>query len=412
MTIVRLNFVALFVCAGYLAQVPASQHAEGNMRGIKPHERTRLPALAGGCADSDGDTVCDEFDNCPNTYNPDQRDSEGFGASPGNRRVVSTTQSDVFSLLEADFDGDGDLDLLSAGPSKVTWYERTQNGFGPPSLIQQYAGDEFSSAWAIAIADLNVDGRPDVVVLSGYHAKSKSGYSLRWFVNRPHTSGPDFELSSFSPARDDFVHSVDGLVPFDADGDGDLDLLFDTIDMIWIENFGGGNFGTWPASNVIHDDSSPPTVADVDGDGLSDVLHIRWPGAVLWQRNLGAGVFDVEVEIGEGAGSPGTTSILPLDFEDDGDLDLVFAVEHPVDHVFWLENLGSATFSAAQTISTEPGGPSSIDSADFDGDGDVDFVVSARVDGTIGILENLGGRVRRVASRRSAGRRGGVRYRR
>ena len=46
-------------------------------RALTGSEVTQL--YGGGCPDIDGDGVCDDVDNCPNVYNPDQKDTDGDG---------------------------------------------------------------------------------------------------------------------------------------------------------------------------------------------------------------------------------------------------------------------------------------------------------------------------------------------
>lgn len=59
---------------------------------------------AQGCLDTDEDGVCDEFDNCPATPNPDQRDSDSdtIGDACDNCKLDAN-----FDQLDLDEDGDG-----------------------------------------------------------------------------------------------------------------------------------------------------------------------------------------------------------------------------------------------------------------------------------------------------------------
>ena len=57
------------------------------------------------CSDGDGDGICDNEDNCPTTYNPDQKDTDGDGVGDVCDNCASTANPDQ---ADADHDGVGD----------------------------------------------------------------------------------------------------------------------------------------------------------------------------------------------------------------------------------------------------------------------------------------------------------------
>ena len=59
-------------------------------------------SIGGGCVDTDGDTVCDFEDNCPNTVNPDQMDADGDGLGDACDGCPAQADPD-----QVDGDGDG-----------------------------------------------------------------------------------------------------------------------------------------------------------------------------------------------------------------------------------------------------------------------------------------------------------------
>jgi hypothetical protein len=68
-------------------------------------------SIGGGCVDTDGDTVCDFEDNCPNTVNPDQMDADGDGLGDACDNCPSQADAD-----QADSDGDGTGDACDNCP--------------------------------------------------------------------------------------------------------------------------------------------------------------------------------------------------------------------------------------------------------------------------------------------------------
>ena len=80
-------------------------------------------SVGGACADSDGDGVCDEDDNCPAVPNPDQsdKDKDGVGdvcdncptvANPDQKDSNGNGIGDACEIPKCDLDSDGDIDSL------------------------------------------------------------------------------------------------------------------------------------------------------------------------------------------------------------------------------------------------------------------------------------------------------------
>ena len=131
----------------------------------------------------------------------------------------------------ADLDGDGDVDIavgnfFGAANNKPGSYLLMNNGSGLFAKDTTRLPSELTTAaWgAVALADLNADGRPDLVV--GDHV----GGASRLYVNDGHgsfsaSSRIDLPLTTFGTAGAD---TVDILVA-DFDQDGKLDLVLSQV---------------------------------------------------------------------------------------------------------------------------------------------------------------------------------------
>ncbi len=155
-----------------------------------------------------------------------------------------------------------------------------------------------------AFADVNADGLTDLVVGNyGYFTQSNStatNASLYLYLNTGTATAPVFQLSSsdwlgmseFAPNDFDFAPSF-----ADMDGDGDNDLLVGSNlgSIYYYENVAGaGN-----PMNFVRDldvmwilldvgQASVPTVFDLDGDGLKDLLVGERQGNINFFKNVGS----------------------------------------------------------------------------------------------------------------------------
>ena len=314
------------------------------------------------------------------------RKNTGAGLDFEDPAIIGAAPNFVRSAKASDIDGDGVLDVVTASyfDGKIAWHKTIQ---GDDYFSEQFVISEASdNARDIASADIDGDGDMDVVTISG--ADTTGSYDkLSWYENLD-------GQGTFGDRNDIFFESYknpDGLLVFDIDGDGDIDVVtakeLGSGDAIyWYENLdGNGNFSSQQIVSTEVDRVSSLINADIDGDGFQDIVSTSFDDhKIAWYRNLeNSGSFgDQQIVITDGNSS--FISVYAADVDGDNDLDLVYAdnvtTNSSVDKITWIENTdGLGTFDNPQIITeTDSNGSTAVVATDIDNDGDIDVVATSR----------------------------------
>jgi hypothetical protein len=191
----------------------------------------------------------------------------------------------------------------------------------------------------------------------------------------------EFGVIALIPNGDEIVITANIRV-FDIDADGGRDILVTeplSNRTLWIHDCEVSCIST-----QLKDGMEQPVrtdVADLDGDGLNDIIiadiGILWPvddkvGRILFLRNMGDGSFNTEVLL-EDVGR--LVCAEAADLDQDGDLDLtVCEFGDQEGSIGWLEQ--KENFSWVHHILDPRPGAIHAEPFDFDGDGDLDIAVT------------------------------------
>jgi hypothetical protein len=289
------------------------------------------------------------------------------------------------SVALGDFDGDGKLDVAVANsgdsdagilsPSTVSVF--LDNGNGTFQAAQNYTTGGFPSS--VVVADFNGDGHLDLAVadfLDGNVAVLLGEGNGTFQAARYYAVG----VSPCSLAVGDF------------NADGYIDLAVANFNADTVTILLGNGDGTFQPgqSYTVGRHPCSVVVADFNRDGTPDLAvanqgtTLDHQGTVSILLGAGDGTFQAAQSYTVTSGS-GCRSIAVGDFAGDGHLDLALA-SYGSNTLNILMGNGDGTFGAAQSYATGLY-PASVAVADFNGDGKLDLVV-ANSSGVIVFLGN------------------------
>jgi hypothetical protein len=288
------------------------------------------------------------------------------------------------AVAVADVNGDGKPDIVVAGSSVVGVLLGNGDGTFQPVVTYNSGGQ---NPYSVVVADVNGDGKPDLVVAN--EASSNLGVLLG---NGDGTFQPVVTYNSGGL----YDSSV---VVADVNGDGKPDLVVanaftnpnNTAGIVGVL-LGNGD-GTFQTA-VTHVSGGINTVsvavADVNGDGKPDIVAANVSSdTVSVLLGKGDGTFQTAVAYGPGGYNP--ESVAVADVNGDGKPDLIVAnySGEPCcanGGVGVLLGNGDGTFQTAVAYGSGGNEAESVAVADVNGDGKPDVVVANFSGGTVGVL--------------------------
>ncbi len=341
-----------------------------------------------------------------------------------------------FGAASADYDNDGDADLLVTGLSGTTLFRN--NGNGTFTDVTTLAGATVSG-WSssAAFVDYDHDGHLDLYVgrylawtwESNIECRSTDG-TMRAYCH-PRQFAPvssvllhnnhDGTFTDASASSGIAAHQGKalGVAVHDYDRDGRIDLFVanDSMPQFLFRNIGAGVFEeVAPEAGVAYDDDGRTfagmgtDVEDYDGDGWPDVIvtTLSLERYALF-RGAGRGRFEYASHasgVGRATLQRAGWGTKFIDFDNDGRRDLFVAQGHVLDTVsgtrqgfdylqppLMLRNEGASLSDVSASLGpafAQPAAGRGAAFADLDDDGDIDIVI-ANLDGPPTILRNDGG---------------------
>jgi hypothetical protein len=279
-------------------------------------------------------------------------------------------------LTVADLGDDGEMDaILVTTPTSVAEADWHTERLTKVRVFTYTAGAQFIDTTArwfgtsplmmpvpfrAVVADLNGDGKDDIAMAcnneDGRPTNDPANGNFLWYTPQYAFMSSASDAYSIQQLGDNVEYGT-GLAAGDIDKDGDVDLVLsgnepvpgvpNKYGMYFLVNDGLGHFSAGPV--VPFDTATPslgffawPALADLDGDGDADLLfgRARDPhvsvvrndnGTFVWQRDIEVfpGTYDpsqdvLHVDLGVGTtGLEGVTDLQTADFDGDGIVDFV-----------------------------------------------------------------------------------------
>ncbi|MGA2983727.1 MAG: VCBS repeat-containing protein [Terriglobia bacterium] len=188
------------------------------------------------------------------------------------KHVIDAHGTFADDMQLVDVDGDGDLDIVVPEDSskEVRWYENPGPRGNPATdpwkvhVIGSYAPFHFEEAHDVEVADLNGDGKVDVVIANQKWELPRPGdqpEDVVFFQNNPDSWTPVVVSNTYG----------EGTCLADLNGDGRVDIVKAGW---WLENPRDPRHDEWRQHWFVRGwpDRAGVTVADINQDGRPDVV--------------------------------------------------------------------------------------------------------------------------------------------
>jgi hypothetical protein len=281
--------------------------------------------------------------------------------------------TNAFDMIEGDFNADGKADIVTSGADSV--YVLFGNGAGSFSAYTHYVCNQ-SSQQCLAASDINSDGKIDLVVASGNNTwfsvlinNGTGGFNAPVQVN---TYGPPFRSILSRDLNNDGKADVAGLF---WPGFNQLGIYFGD---------GAGSF-----THSLYTSMNNPTsftTADLDGDGLQDIIVTNNDSLAVFKGITSAPYFSNAVY--HSSGTYITTSVIAADFNWDGKPDVAAANNYTAGGISVFTGDGAGSFSVQDYYSAGQISSQKIIAADLNMDGLSDIISSNSSSTLIDVLMN------------------------
>ena len=329
------------------------------------------------------------------TFIPDVTSGGSSEIGFSRRESYNTTSPNGGSPGEvaiADLNGDGKADVINSDygtdeqcpnySSEI--YISFGNGDGTLQEGQKITVGTNSRPRAVVVGDINGDGKPDIAV-STYSSDSESNdkdiYVLTGDGNGNFSAPTDTGLPETFTA----IHEM---TVGDVTGDSKDDIIVTGRQgsgyVISVQTFNGSTYDTISTSLGGNKGSYTIETSELDGDAKQEIIvgNRSAKNIEIYSASSGSIVKDKTISVGKKV-----YDVASKDVDGDGFNDIVAAAE---DSIYVYKNDGNGNFSLASQFSSGMTNATSVDIGDIDGDGILDLAATSTTDSRISVYKGNG----------------------
>ncbi len=299
----------------------------------------------------------------------------------GSRVILENTLGNrINEIITADWNHDAAPDVMVARANGTIDCFLNQ-GNGSFSAKQTLVAG-LHALRTIAAADLNGDGRDDIV--SASLSLSPDTDFLYVFINNPDRTITTVPIDTQNAIANKIINAKTA----DVDNDGDVDIVaISDVELQVYYNDGQAHFTRSVVAPGLNLEYYDLQLGDVNNDGFVDVI-VGATQVVIYSNDSGTFVYD-SARTGAVVNNGLVFLVRLADFDNDGDADLLISGNDQTD-LRWYKNDGDGFFSSPQVFQANVMECRSAVAEDFDGDGDMDVFTIFPQTGEVVWYENDG----------------------
>jgi len=313
----------------------------------------------------------------------------------GSQYYLNYPLSNIASVTMADLDGDGKPDLVTNGGGLNVFHNTSTT-----AVAFTYANEYQATPADMTTRDMDGDGKPDLIT-------ANADSTLTLYRNTTASGAISFSNANHYTI-DSYTDNFKTIATADLDGDGKPDVIVTSAAAgklyIFKNTSSAGNITLGTAISYTTSDSlgwgpNKIAVVDLDGDGKLDlaIANAREKNLVLYQNTSTPGSISFSKVASFYCGPWNTTGVAAGDIDGDGKPDLAvsttdlptlnFSNTYPI--LAFRNTSTPGSFSLASPVSYPVGYSSyTVTIADMNGDGKPDLVTSDPANRTINVLIN------------------------